>query len=62
MRVLVQPPPSQRCEICNGELRFKAIRKDAANFDVDVQAFVCIKCGHERVFNAPHEPYGARAA
>jgi hypothetical protein len=62
MRVIVQPPPSQRCELCNGELRLKAIRKDAANFDIDVQALVCVKCGHERACKAPRDPYGARAA
>ena len=46
MRNLTQPPPSMRCERCNGELRFKRIEPDDPVFDMEVEKFVCAKCGH----------------
>ena len=48
MRNLTQPPPSMRCEGCNGELRFERIEADVAVFDMGVEKFVCAKCGHAR--------------
>ncbi len=47
MRNLVQPPPSMHCELCDGELRFKRIEPDDPAFDMEVEIFVCAKCGHE---------------
>jgi hypothetical protein len=45
MRNLVQPPPSMHCEHCRGELLFKRIEPDDPAFDIEVQMFVCAKCG-----------------
>jgi len=46
MRNLIQPPPSMHCELCDGELRFKRIEPDDPAFDMEVEIFVCSKCGH----------------
>jgi uncharacterized protein with PIN domain len=50
MRNLTQPPPSVRCERCNGELRFKGIEPDEPVFEREVEKYVCAKCGHAHSF------------
>ena len=62
MRNLTQPPPSMRCQRCNGELRFKRIEPDDPVFDMEVEKFVCAKCGHEHSFQVIHDPYAAHTA
>ena len=62
MRNLTQPPPSMRCEHCNGELRFKRIEPDDPVFDMEVEIFVCAKCGHAHSFPVIHDPYAAHTA
>jgi hypothetical protein len=61
MRNLVQPP-SMRCEICDGELRFERIEPDDPIFDTQVEMFVCARCGHEQSCSVIHDPYAAHAA
>lgn len=61
MRTLVQPPPSLRCDLCQGELRFKRIDPDGPLLELDYEVFVCMKCGHERTYRAKHDPYAARS-
>jgi uncharacterized protein with PIN domain len=62
MRTLVQPPPSSRCELCEGELRLKSIDSTNRTLDLDSEVFVCVKCGHEQSWtmihnhNVPHMP------
>ena len=62
MRNLTQPPPSMRCQRCNGELRFKRIEPDDPVFDMEVEKFVCAKCGHEHSFQVIYDPYAAHTA
>ena len=62
MRNLTQPPPSMRCERCNGELRFKRIEPDDPVFDMEVEIFVCAKCGHAHSLRVFHDPYAAHTA
>jgi hypothetical protein len=62
MRNLVQPPPSMHCELCRGELRFKSSDQDDLTFDMEVQIFVCAKCGHEHSRRLIHDPYVAHTA
>jgi hypothetical protein len=62
MRTLVQPPPSMRCAHCDGELRFKTIEPDDPVFDMEVEIFVCSKCGHEHFCRVIHDPYVAHPA
>ena len=47
MRNLVQTLPSVHCEHCGGELLFKRIERDDQVLDIEVQVFVCAKCGHD---------------
>jgi hypothetical protein len=61
MRNLTQPPPSMRCERCNGELRFERIEPDDPVFDMEVEKFVCAKCAHAQLFRVIHDPYAAHA-
>ena len=60
MRNLVQPPPSMHCELCDGELRFKRI--EPAAFDMEVEIFVCSKCGHVHSHPVMHNHYAAHNA
>jgi hypothetical protein len=55
MRNLVEPPPSTHCERCKGELLFKRIEPDDPAFDIEVQLFVCAKCGREHSRRLIHE-------
>ena len=59
MRNLVQPLPSVHCEHCGGELLFKRIEEDDPAFDIEVQVFVCAKCGREHSRKLMHDPYAA---
>lgn len=59
MCTLVQPPPSLRCDFCRGELRLKQTDPDGPVSDFVVEAFVCVKCGHEKVHRVMHDPYVA---
>ncbi len=62
MRNLTQPPPSMRCQRCDGELRFKRFEPDDPVFDTEVEKFVCAKCGHTHSFPVIHDPYAAHTA
>ena len=62
MRNLVKPPPSQRCDLCDGELRLKLIKPDDAGLDLDVEIFVCAKCGNEQSYVVHHNHYAAHIA
>ncbi len=62
MRNLVQPPPSQHCQICDGELRFKRIEPDDPVFDTEVEIFVCVKCSRAHSRRMIHDPYAAHIA
>jgi hypothetical protein len=62
MRTLVQPPPSLRCILCDGELRLKQLVADGPSFEFDVEVFVCEKCGHEQSHRVSHDRYAAYAA
>jgi DNA-directed RNA polymerase subunit RPC12/RpoP len=62
MRNLVEPPPSTHCERCDGELLFKRIEPDNPDFDIDIQVFVCARCGREHSRRLIHEPYNAHTA
>ena len=62
MRNLVQPPPSTHCVHCYGELLFKRIEPNDPAFDIEVQIFVCVKCGRLRSHRLIHDPYTAHTA
>ena len=62
MRNLVEPPSSLHCKLCDGELRFKPIAPDDPVFDMEVEIFVCVKCGHVRSRRMICDPYAAHAA
>ena len=62
MRKLVQPPPSQHCDLCDGELRLKLIKPDDPSLDFDAEIFVCAKCGNEQSYVVHHNHYAAHAA
>ncbi len=62
MRNLVQPLPSVHCEHCGGELLFKRIEPGDPVFDMEVEIFVCSKCGHVHSLPAFHDPYAAHTA
>jgi len=60
MRTLVKPPPSSRCDLCGGELRFKLIERADRTFDLENEIFVCANCGHEKAYTMirdPHTPH-----
>ena len=59
MRSLVQPLPSMQCEHCNGELLFKRTELDDTVLEIEVQVFVCAKCGREHSRKLIHDPYTA---
>jgi hypothetical protein len=63
MRTLVSPPPSQRCDICHGELRLKQIEPVGPMFlELDIEIFVCAVCGHEKSLRVSRDHYSAHAA
>jgi DNA-directed RNA polymerase subunit RPC12/RpoP len=62
MRNLVEPLPSTHCERCGGELLFKKIETDDPALDLEVQIFVCARCGREHSRRLIHEPYTAHTA
>jgi hypothetical protein len=63
MRTLVPPPPSQRCDICRGELRLKAIEPVEPLFlEMDIEMFVCARCGHEQSHRVGRNHYAAHTA
>jgi len=62
MRKLVEPPRSVHCDLCDGELRLKLIETGNATLDLDVETFVCAKCGHEHVQVVNHDHYAAHTA
>lgn len=62
MRNLVQPLPSVRCDLCNGELLLKLIRSENLILNLDVQIFDCGKCGHEQSYVVHHDRYAAHTA
>jgi DNA-directed RNA polymerase subunit RPC12/RpoP len=63
MRNLVEPLlPSTHCEHCGGELLFKDLETDNPALDIEVQIFVCSKCGREHSHKLIHEPYTAHTA
>jgi len=63
MRTLVQPPPSLYCDFCHGELRLKQTdQEDKPLLDLDIEIFVCVKCGHEKLYTVMHDPYVAHTA
>ena len=57
MRNLVQPLPSVHCEHCGGELLFKRVERYDQVLEIEVQAFVCAKCGREHSHKVIHDPY-----
>ncbi len=59
MRSLVQPLPFVHCEHCGGELLFKRIELDDQVLDIEVQVFVCAKCGREHSRKLIHDHYTA---
>ncbi len=62
MRNLVQPLRSMHCKHCNGELLFKQIELDDTILEIEVQVFVCAKCGREHSRKLIHDPYTAHTA
>jgi hypothetical protein len=62
MRNLVDPPPSLRCELCRGELRFKRIEPDDPAFDREVEIFFCVECSRVHSHRKIHNPYAAHTA
>jgi hypothetical protein len=59
MRNLVQPPPTVHCDLCHGELRLKRTAPDGTSSELDVEIFVCAKCGRVKSYRVSHEPYAA---
>ena len=59
MRDLVQPPPSLHCALCQGELRFKRTATDGPSLELDIEIFVCKKCGREHSYRVMHDRYAA---
>ena len=62
MRNLVEPPSSMHCKLCDGELRFKRIERDDPVFEMEVEIFVCSKCGRVHSRRMIYDPYTAHAA
>jgi hypothetical protein len=59
MRTLVDPPPSLRCDLCNGELRLKKIEQDTSPFESEITTFVCAKCGRVKLYRVSRDPRSA---
>ena len=62
MRNLVQPLPSPHCEHCDGVLLFKGIEPEVPALDIELQIFVCAKCGREHSRELIRERYTAYTA
>jgi len=62
MRNLVQPLQSLHCKRCDGELRFKRIEPADSVFHVEVEIFVCVRCGHSHLRSKSPDPYAAHPA
>lgn len=63
MRTLVPPPPSLYCDHCRGELRLKQIEPvGPLSLELDIEVFVCTKCGHEQSHRVSHNHYAAHTA
>jgi len=62
MRNLVEPLPSTHCEHCGGMLLFKGTEAEVPALDIEVQIFVCAKCGREHSRKLIHERYTAHTA
>ena len=62
MRNLTQPPPSMHCEVCDGLLQFKLTEPNDQAFDMEVQIFVCTKCGSEYARKVMRDRYAAHTA
>ena len=54
MRILVEPPPSARCELCYGELRLKLIESANPALDLDNEIFVCVNCDRAQLYAVSH--------
>ena len=50
MRILVEPPPSSRCEFCDGELRLKLVEPANPAIGMDHELFVCVNCEREQLY------------
>ena len=59
MRNLTEPPPSMHCEVCGGLLQFKLTEPHDPALDMEVQIFVCTKCGAEYPHKVMHDRYAA---
>jgi hypothetical protein len=62
MRNLAQPPPFAHCSRCGGDLRLKLIEPANPVTNLDVEIFVCAKCGREQSYAVGHDPYAAQTA
>jgi hypothetical protein len=62
MRTLVDPPPSLRCDLCNGELRLKKIERDTSPLESDITTFVCAKCDRVKLYRVSRDPHSASRA
>jgi hypothetical protein len=62
VRNLVQPPPSAHCSRCGGDLQLKLIEPANPVINLDVEIFVCAKCGREQSYAVGHDPYTAQTA
>ncbi|MFI4961578.1 MAG: hypothetical protein ACHP82_09030 [Hyphomicrobiales bacterium] len=55
MRILVEPPPSSRCEFCGGELRLKLVEPANPAIGMDHELFVCVSCEREQLYAVSHQ-------
>jgi hypothetical protein len=62
MRTLVQPPSSQRCDFCHGELQLQRIDPDGPRLEWDIAMLVCAKCKQRQLHRVYHDPYAAHSA
>ena len=62
MRTLVQPPRTLHCDFCHGELRLERIDPDGPFLDLDIETFVCVKCGHTKIHSVIHDRYVTHTA
>jgi uncharacterized protein with PIN domain len=54
MRILVEPPPSARCERCCSELRLKLIESANPALVLDNEIFVCVNCDRAQLYAVSH--------
>ena len=50
MRTLVEPLPSNYCELCGGELRLKFVEAIVLTPEFQREIFICTNCGHQQSF------------